>query len=141
MAQGGYQAPRKPAPVSGPGSLSERTDGGPGQGAMDMPNAGYGENKDFQEIQKGAKMAEGRPMPKITPLNAPSERPDEPITEGNTMGPGGGPEQYGIRTLQQQSKEDQQSMSVYLPYLEDAANQPGVPPSFVRFVRQLRDNA
>ncbi len=32
--QGGYRKPNNPAPVSGPGSLSQRTDGGPTQPAV-----------------------------------------------------------------------------------------------------------
>ena len=141
MPAGGYQAPRKPAPVSGPGSLSERTDGVPGQAIQDLPNAGYGEQKDFQQIQKSAKMAKA-PMPKITPLDAPTERPGEPITEGNPMGPGRGPEAYGLtNSIKELSKREIGDIANALPLLEGAANDPNAPRSFVRFVGYLRDNA
>jgi len=139
---GGYQAPRKPAPVSGPGALSERTDGAPGQSIKDLPNAGYGEQKDFQQLQKSAKMAKAASMPKVTPLDAPTERPDEPITEGNSLGPGRGPESYGIsRNVSELSQMEISDIAQSLPLLEGAANDPNAPRSFVRFVRYLRDNA
>jgi hypothetical protein len=139
---GGYQAPRKPAPVSGPGALSERTDGAPGQAIRDLPNPGYGEQKEFTDLQKQAKMSQASSMPRVTRLDAPSERPDEPITEGNSMGPGRGPEAYGIQnTMRDKSRQEISSVASALPLLEQAANGPNMPPSFVRFVRYLRDNA
>ena len=58
--KGGYQAPARPAVASGPGSLSQRTDGGPAsKQAMryvsGMPN--YGDGTDMMQIQSGAPMA------------------------------------------------------------------------------------
>lgn len=138
MAKGGYQAPRNPAPVSGPGSLSKRTDGIKSQSPMDMPDAAYGEQKEMRGIQQAAPMAAAG-MPKITPLDAPTERPDEPVTTGMDRGPGAGRASIGIpQTSQQQSARDASQIARYLPALEEAANRPGVPPSFIRFVRHLR---
>ena len=99
---GGYRKPSNPAPVSGPGSLSRRTDGGPQQVAADLPNAKYGEGGQFAEIQTGAPMsatpgaedlggAVATPMAPPTPLTEPTERPDEPISWGASFGPGPGP--------------------------------------------------
>ena len=97
MARGGYRQPNNPAPVSGPGSLSKRTDGGATEG-MTQPQQeytgfGYGENGKLAEQQSGAKLA-GNNVPgfNFTPLTAPSERPNEPITSGINMGDGGGTE-------------------------------------------------
>jgi len=58
--KGGYQAPARPAVQSGPGALSQRTDGGPAsKQAMryisGMPN--YGDGQDMMQIQGGAPMA------------------------------------------------------------------------------------
>lgn len=140
MAQGGYQAPRKPAPVSGPGSLSRRTDG-PGQPTRDLPNAGYGEAQDFADIQAGAKMSRAQ-MPSVTPLDAPTSRPDEPVTAGSPSGPGAGPESIGIgMNNREQSAVDTRQIAQYLPSLERLANSPGVPTGFVRFVKYVRENA
>jgi hypothetical protein len=102
---GGYRQPSNPAPVSGPGSLSRRTDG---QGARYMAGGDYGEGQEMMDLQTSAPMSKtettavrprargaGRQaapeaaMP--TPLFAPTERPDEPITAGAPFGPGPGP--------------------------------------------------
>lgn len=144
MAQGGYQKPSRPAPVSGPGALSRRTDGGgAGQGQQRLANAAYGEQKAFSEIQGGALMAQAErsPMPQVTPLSAPTQRPEEPVTAGAPAGPGPGPEAIGVSTsIKEQTKFDTRQIAQYLPSLEHMANQPGVPTSFVRFVKYVREN-
>lgn len=112
MASGGYRQPNNPAPVSGPGSLSRRTDGGPIQGAKKMTGGAYGENKAVNEMQAAAPMAAAaKPqisgagarqavsgMAPITPLTAPTERPDEPLTAGMPFGAGAGPRPFGAKT-------------------------------------------
>jgi hypothetical protein len=42
-----------------------------------------------------AAQAVGPPLPPVVPLNAPSERPEEPVTSGLPMGAGPGPEVLG----------------------------------------------
>lgn len=147
--KGGYQPPARPAPASGPGALSRRTDGGP-QAKRDLPNAAYGEAAAFNDIQSGAAMAGSpdagartaqmaRQMPAITPLSEPTQRPDEPVTAGSPSGPGPGPEAIGLMGSQPgQNRMDAQSLASYMPSLERMANTPGAPPSFVRFVRYIR---
>jgi len=108
MPKGGYQKPSNPAPVSNPGSLSRRTDGGPAQVTQEMTGAAYGENSDFNEMQSSAPL---RATPGAAMLNpktslptgggsssampvgmfTPTNRPDEPITSGSPFGPGVGP--------------------------------------------------
>jgi hypothetical protein len=146
MAQGGYQTPSKPAPVSGPGRFSQRTDG-PGQPQRELPNAAYGEGKEFAAVQGGAKLAGGgsplgMEMPKVTGLGEPTQRPDEPVTAGAPSGPGGGLDSIGLGgTPQEQNKMDAQAIAQYMPALTRAANTPGVPASFVRFVKYLRESS
>ena len=109
--KGGYQRPNNPAPVSGPGRLSRRTDGGPSQNIAELPNAGYGEASEFAALQGAAPMSAspslrggppaaglaamfggGDPAAQApTPLTAGTERPDEPVTAGAPIGPGPGP--------------------------------------------------
>lgn len=93
MPRGGYRQPNNPAPVSGPGMLSKRTDGGAIDG-MTQPQQqytglGYGETGETNRMQGEASMA-GDPfsMPKITPLNAPTERLDESMSYGIPFGDG-----------------------------------------------------
>lgn len=138
MAEGGYRAPRKPAPVSGPGALSRRTDG-PGQPTASLANAQYGEQKDFQNIQGGAKMAAAADLASmITPLNAPTQRPTEPVTSGAPAGPGPGSQVLGIPTPVDQRVADFQRLSKYLPLMEMYAQSPASSGTLKQFMRYLR---
>ena len=93
---GGYRQPMNPAPVSGPGALSERTDGGAVDGmtqpAQRYSGFGYGENLALEEQQSGAPMAAMASFADVTPLSAPTARPDEPLTAGINRGEGPGTE-------------------------------------------------
>lgn len=121
MAQGGYRKPENPAPVSGPGALSQRTDGGPTQPAKYISGLPYGEGQATYDQQTAAPMAGNNTlqptlqMPEPTPLMAPTERPNEPVTAGIDVGPGPGSEVMADRpnqaytltqTLQQLIKYD-----------------------------------
>lgn len=97
MAKGGYRKPANPAPVSGPGKLSRRTDGK--QPIMETTGGKYGEAKQLREIQQSAPMAQvetsstpsASPLggtSSITPLFAPTSSPSEPITAGMPFGAG-----------------------------------------------------
>ena len=126
MARGGYRKPSNPAPVSNPGS-GRRTDGGPTQAARYMAGGQYGEGRALMEAQQGAPMAaapqprvSGAPaaaavknLPPITPLTAPSERPNEPLTAGMPFGAGPGPEVLGT---QQPAQSLSQTISKMLPF-------------------------
>ena len=97
MPSGGLHPPTNPAAVSGPGALSQRTDGKP-QPMMSLPDAKYGENKDFQAVEAGAPMgsppgaptpAPGGAAPEMpTQIGAPTQNPGEPVTAGAAAGPG-----------------------------------------------------
>jgi hypothetical protein len=56
---GGPRTPSSPAPVSGPGALSKRTDGGPGaKQPVRVPTGGaYGDATQLAQAQAGAPMA------------------------------------------------------------------------------------
>lgn len=103
---GGYQKPTNPAAFSGVGAQSQRTDGGPSmdekQAARYISGGSYGEGKDLMNIQQSAPMnaAPATPRPAfdasmlpplpegITPLNSPTQRPEEPLTAGVAFGEG-----------------------------------------------------
>ena len=97
------------AGVSGPGKFSKRTDG------LSFQSTEYGSGVENAAIKSGAPLArtaDVRPtslseqgmapsqLEPVTPLFAPSQRPDEPITAGIAMGPGPGPEVMGARPIQ-----------------------------------------
>lgn len=132
----GYQPPANPAPVSGPGALSQRTDGGPGQTPMQLPDAAYGEQAAFQEIQAGAPMAE-QPAPMPPGLMGPTARPEEPVTTGVPVGPGSNT----LRTPPSVMQQDMQAIAKYLPQFERMAALEDTPESFRIFVRYLRGSA
>jgi hypothetical protein len=103
---GGYQAPAHPAAVSGPGSLSQRTDGG---AKFSFPDAPYGDGTELATQQAGAPMAHSAPRPNgggavpgggggpdILGLDAPTAFPDEPVTSGVDAGPGPGSESLPV---------------------------------------------
>jgi hypothetical protein len=108
------------AGASGPGKFSKRTD-------MNMGSIAYGEGKETAAIQAGAPMArtpDVRGMPAgqvreaaaqapVTPLFAPSTRPDEPITSGIAMGAGPGPEVLGMQPVQEKLSD---VLARMLPY-------------------------
>lgn len=142
--RGGYRRPTNPAPVSGPGALSKRTDGK--QPRMTLPNAQYGEAANFDQIQAGAAIPQAgslsAPTPQtlagvtqgLTPLSAPSQQPGTPVTDGAALGPGAGPSALNLPSQQQQNAQD---FRRYLPVLLDRAQRDGTPQSFKNLVRQL----
>jgi hypothetical protein len=151
VARGGARTPNNPAPVSGPGSLSRRTDGQAVRSPGGMP---YGDNADFVDLQSSAPMAKAatatpntRPgsaaangAPSPTPFGAPTERPDEPVTEGNPLGPGAGPEVL-MRPPDMGAAvdADRAAISSHLPSLMRMAERDDAPEGFRMFVRHLRN--
>lgn len=142
--RGGYQKPSNPAPASGPGALSKRTDGA--QPIVDIPDADYGEQAAFHEQQQGAPMAQSSPMSPmggmggggggpVTPFDAESAEPGTPVTDGAVLGAGAGAEALG---LQAERNEDMEAAKAYLPVLEYMANQPGASWAVRNYVRQIK---
>ena len=138
MPAGGTQRPSNPAMVSGPGALSQRTDGGPTQPVVDLPDAGYGEQAEFQAIQSGADMAGMAPMPPPTPLAAPTAQPNTPITDGMPFGPGAGAPEDDPLAIS--DRRDMQMVAKYLPQFQSMAKDAEVPQQFMRFLTLLRAN-
>ena len=112
------------AGAAGPGKFSVRTDG------MNLPSQSYGEGVQTQAIQQGAPLAKTpsvNPMSRseqgiapsqlerITPLYAPSQRPDEPITAGIPLGDGPGPEVLGMNSARP-AESLSNILSQMLPY-------------------------
>lgn len=148
---GGKRRPRNPAQVSGPGKMSRRTDGGPQQVQAKMTGMAYGENKDFQDIQSSAPLAASSNVPspsaapqvqpnaqQVTPLFAPTQRPDEPVTAGAPVGPGPGPSKNNM-SFNSIVQSDAAQLKQFLPDLMKSAARPDAPAGFIRFVRHLRD--
>lgn len=112
-AHGGYRKPTHSAPVSGPGALSKRTDG---QVQAAPTGMAYGDHQALMAQESTAPMsadpstptpnipapqraaasapggAPAQPRQPITPIGAPSQRPNEPVTAGVDIGTGPGSE-------------------------------------------------
>jgi len=150
MAKGGARQPSNPAPVSGPGALSRRTDGGPGDAKQPIrvPTGGdYGDATQLMKLQQGAPLAAspggnidlstllGGGGDEVTPLGAPTQQPNTPVTDGAALGPGAGLEALG---LSDQKDSDMQRLLQYLPVFEHMAEQPNSSRSARNLVRQLK---
>lgn len=110
------------AGVSGPGKFSKRTDG------LSFQSTEYGSGVENTAAKAGAPLArtpDVRPTSRsemgmapsqlepVTPLYAPSSRPDEPITAGIAMGPGPGPEVMGAAQIRVKTSD---TLAKLLPF-------------------------
>lgn len=133
-------------PVSGPGQFSQRTDKAVGNANSTLPNAAYGENKDYQDIKSGAPMAAspgvpadlgalmGAMRPEAIGLGEPSQQPDVPVTDGADAGPGAGSEVLA----QPDNSASSAQMQAWLVPLEWLANQPGTSDANRNMIRQMK---
>lgn len=143
---GGYRRPTNPAPVSGPGKLSRRTDGQ--QPTRQLPNAKYGENAAFEAAQGAAPMngdigsggmaaaPVGPDLSGVVPFGAPTQRPEEPLTAGMSGDLGPGPNV--LESPAALSPQKAAELRSYLPVLIILASQPDADPNTKAYVRQLR---
>jgi len=142
--KGGYQAPNNPAPVSGPGALSQRTDGGPAdtQAAQYVSGLPYGEGQAMMNMQQAAPMAasaQQAPAP-IVPLNAPSMRPEEPVTAGANAGPGPDMSSLGLGAKDVAADTNfTAALASYMPALMHIASRSSTSPETRNIIRQLRE--
>ena len=129
MARGGLRTQRtntEAKPVSGPGSLSQRTDMNPIQPGQ-VPTS---QVPNVPAAPVPANNTQPRPVQPITNLFAPTENPDEPITAGAPMGMGRNPEpatQYGM-------------IQKYMPQLESLAAKEDAPESFKIFLGLVKSS-
>ena len=108
---------------SGPGAFSKRTDVGTPE--MKMGSIAYGEGIETAAIKAGAPLAKtgdvtpsqapsvSMPQGEITPLFAPSQRPDEPVTTGVNIGAGPGAEAL---MLSKSSEKLSDTLAKMLPF-------------------------
>lgn len=133
--------------ASGPGALSRRTDTGPAQKMRDLPNADYGENATYKDLQKSAPVAQSpsgdqrvpaeNPMAaNVIPLSAPSAT-NQPVTDGAVAGPGAGIEALGLAN---QKDEDLMRLVPYLPVLEFMSSEDGASWAMRNLVRKVKSN-
>jgi hypothetical protein len=150
MARGGYQQPTNPAPVSGPGALSQRTDGGPSQAPMYMPamkSMGSTGREQMAQQQGAALYKAPSPtgggsaiesnLPAVTPITAGTALPEQSIADGTPAFGGAGPEALNL-PKQEDTDIDKQRLMSYLPAFEIAANMPNASMAWKNYVRLVR---
>ena len=127
---------------AGPGRFSTRTD------KLELGSTAYGEGVETQAIKSGAplaKTADVRPTPAsamgqpVTPLYAPSERPDEPVTAGIDQGAGVGSDALMVNQPADYTNFNANIQS-YTPVLSYIASLQNTSPETRRAIRQLRDS-
>lgn len=135
-------------PTPGPGKFSKRTDKAVSEANRSLPNAGYGEAANYKEQMAGAPLASdqsvdvtgmdfnslfGNAANNVIPLNAPSQMPDTPVTDGADAGPGAGSD-----ILSSSQSAANTYMASYLPVLQFIADSPGSSDAARNALRQLR---
>ena len=129
--------------VSGPGKYAKRLDR--------MPSNSYGDTTETAQIASGAPLAKTpdvRPTPasqikqaaqaaQITPMFAPTERPQEPVTQGVDVGAGMGSEALAMR--QPDDTNFRSAIQAAKPVLAFISDQPNTSPETRAAIRQLWD--
>ena len=130
--------------VSGPGKYAKRLDR--------MPSNSYGDTTETAQLASGAPLArtpDVRPAPAsqvktaaqsapITPMFAPTERPQEPVTSGVDVGAGMGSEALAMR--QPDDTNFRSSIASYKPVLNYISDLPNTSPETRQAIRQLFDS-
>ena len=113
--------------------------------------AGIDNAQDFYDMQTAAPMGGTPSVPspsngrgaqaptgqKLTPLDAPTDRPNEPVTEGMPFGAGAGPEVMYANN-QNADAEDMKRLRAALPVLSVIADLPSTSNAFRNYVTHLR---
>jgi hypothetical protein len=111
---------------------------------MTLPDAQYGENQQYQEIQAGAAVPQAAGpstattslFNQLTPISAPSAQPGTPVTDGAMYGPGQDPSALGLdNPLKQQAQ--QLGQSGILAVMIRVADSDTATPEFKQYVRAL----
>ena len=136
------------AEVAGPGGFSKRTDKAVAQANRNLPDAGYGEQAQYQAAQQGMQQPQevnvqgmnfndlfGDAASRVTPFGSPTTQPDVPVTAGSATGPGAGVEALN---LPDQRSEDLQNLQSSMTVLEFMANQPGASWAMRNVIRQVK---
>jgi hypothetical protein len=114
------------------------------QASKYIPGLPYGQGQATMAQQKGAPMA-ATPAPQtpdlgpVTPISAPTTRPNEPVTAGAAAGMGPGPEALTLPSVAgTQNDPDLEMVRRYFPVLEYWANQPDTSQATKDYVQYLR---
>lgn len=129
--------------VSGPGKYAKRTD-------LSYQSQSYGDGVAYDAAKSGAPLATAQkspllsqapqvptPQAPVTGLFEPTQRPNEPVTHGIDMGPGGGSEVLSMR--QPDDTNFRASIQSAKPVLAYIADLPNTSPETRAAIKQLWD--
>jgi hypothetical protein len=128
------------AGAAGPGKFSKRTD---------LPSQYYGEGLETANLKSEAKLSKTRgvsdnvggrpsnPPTPITPLYAPTQKPEVPVTDGVDMGAGAGADALALR--QPDDTNFRAAIQSYKPVLAYISDLPNTSPETKAAIRQLWD--
>ena len=129
--------------VSGPGKYAKRTD-------LQYQSQSYGDGVAYDAAKSGAPLATAQkspllsqapqvptPQAPVTGLFEPTQRPNEPVTHGIDMGPGGGSEVLSMR--QPDDTNFRASIQSAKPVLAYIADLPNTSPETRAAIKQLWD--
>jgi hypothetical protein len=131
--RGGY---RPTAPQNNPANVSAT--GGAGQSgtqpARYMSGLAYGQGQAQltqhtsapmagNPVAAAQPMASAQQLPQVTAIDAPTQRPDMPITTGIDMGPGAGSEALALPATVPQVQNDNSARLIQALYLQDPSNE------------------
>lgn len=142
-------APQNNFAVSGTGGAGN---GGKGQPARYAAGMDYGEGQAFYDLQTQAPMSQSGPnvpaaranaamniAEPLIPLNAPTQRPDEPITTGVDSGAGPGSEVLtSPAAVAAQNNDDLARLAAIMPVYARIAESPYASNATRNFYRYLR---
>ena len=132
------------AGASGPGKYAKRTD-------LQYQSTEYGAGKEMAAQKAGAPLAsspsvngatntqvrQAASAGAVTPIYAPTERPQEPVTHGVNIGAGAGAE--ALNLPKPDNTNFNASLKAYMPVLAYVADLPNTSPETRDIIRQLRD--
>jgi len=128
------------AGAAGPGKFAKRTD---------LPSQYYGEGLETANLQSQQKLSKTRgiadnvggrpsnPATPVTPIYAPTQKPEVPVTDGVDMGAGAGSEALALR--QPDDTNFRAAIQSYKPVLAYVADLPNTSPETRAAIRQLWD--
>lgn len=144
MPRGGDRVPSNPAPVSGPGAMSKRTDGQAQRYVAGLP---YGDGQELMTQQGAAPMAgqtvgtgDGAPQVPLAQMSPnlfdKTNAPGEPVTAGANFGPG--PDQSALSGGQVPNGPTRERIMASLPILLRMSESPDVSREFRQLVSYIR---
>lgn len=126
---------RPTAPQNNPSNISATGGaGGSGQPSRYISGMPYGQGQELMAQQSGAKMqstgaasapevAPMAPATPVTPLFAPTERPNEPVTHGTDAGPGADSSVLNLPAINPNAVQDSTGNLIRAMYANDPQNE------------------